>query len=292
MSFFIRYFYVPLLLVGFNGFAIWLLTMGYNWWWLALLYPGAVLISLAAEHIRPYHSGFNKPNKDIDRDILYAFTYELSILNSVALLPVFSMIRPWESIWPHHWPLWQQVMAAILIADFGFMFVHYLSHKFPLLWRFHAPHHSIERLYSFNGLIKHPVQITVEVVVASTPLILLGISQEIALLMGFAAGIQLLLQHSNAKYELGPFKYVLAIAPVHRFHHVKDGEAGNVNFGLFLCLWDHLLGTFKYENKRAFSPGDFGIGDSPDYPQDWATQMVYPFEDQTEETQITARPAE
>lgn len=53
---------------------------------------------------------------------------------------------------------------------------------------------------------------------------------------------------------------------------------GDVNFGLFTCLWDHLLGTFRRADpSRRFVPGDFGVADRPDYPRAYAAQMVEPF---------------
>lgn len=285
----IRYGYVPFLLFGVNGLAIWLVAHGYNWWWLLPLYLIAILASLICENILPYHAGFNKSRQDIDRDILYSFTYELSVFNSVVLLPVAAFFRPWEGIWPHDWPLLVQFVMAVIIADIGFMLVHYFSHKNNFMWRFHAVHHSAERLYGFNGLIKHPVQITTEIVVGTAPLVMLGISQEIALLLGFAVGVQLLLQHSNTDYELGCFKTLLAIAPLHRFHHVNEAGKGDVNFGLFLSLWDRLMGTYYYEPERDFRPGDFGIAGLPDYPKDYFTQIVDPFYKTAEEMEAEAK---
>jgi sterol desaturase/sphingolipid hydroxylase (fatty acid hydroxylase superfamily) len=51
-----------------------------------------------------------------------------------------------------------------------------------------------------------------------------------------------------------------------------------VNFGLFLTVWDHLLGTFHYEKLPApLRSEDVGIGNEPDYPQGYLAQLMKPF---------------
>lgn len=125
---------------------------------------------------------------------------------------------------------------AIIVADFGITLCHYSSHRIEWLWRFHAVHHSVKRMYGFNGLIKHPVHQALEVTAGTLPLVLVGMPFEVGLLLGFAVAIQLLLQHSNADMTIGPLRHFLALAPVHRFHHQKWAGIGDVNFGLFTCL--------------------------------------------------------
>ena len=135
-------------------------------------------------------------------------------------------------------------MVAIIVADAGITIAHYLSHRLHWLWRFHAVHHSVERLYGFNGFMKHPIHQAIETTAGVTPLLLMGMPFEVGALLGFSVAIQLLLQHSNVDMQIGPLKYVFAFAPIHRFHHQRDGRTGNVNFGLFTTIWDRLLGTF------------------------------------------------
>ena len=137
---------------------------------------------------------------------------------------------------------------------------HYYSHRWHWLWRIHARHHSVERLYGLNGLMKYPLHQGVEAFAGTAPLLLMGILVEVALLLAFAIVIQLLLQHSNVDIRIGPLRQVLVLAPIHRFHHRKGAGIGDVNLGLFTTLWDRfLLGTAAYDPERQFSPGEFGI---------------------------------
>ena len=88
---------------------------------------------------------------------------------------------------------------------------HYASHRHNALWQLHAVHHSVKRMYGFNGLMKHPLHQTVETLAGTTPLLLMGAPQEVLMLLVVAVIIQLLLQHSNVAYFAEPFRYFLAI---------------------------------------------------------------------------------
>jgi sterol desaturase/sphingolipid hydroxylase (fatty acid hydroxylase superfamily) len=170
-----------------------------------------------------------------------------------------------------------QLLVAIIAADLGITLVHYASHRSALLWRLHAVHHSVTRLYGFNGLMKHPLHQLLETLGGTLPLLLLGLPVEVALLLGFSVSIQLLLQHSNVDMRIGGLRHVFAWAPVHRLHHLKYGTAGDVNFALFLPLWDRLLGTALHLPGYALADDDLGIGDRPDYPQGYLAQLREPF---------------
>lgn len=43
------------------------------------------------------------------------------------------------------------------MADLGITLMHWLSHRSALLWRLHAVHRSVHRIYGLNGLMKHPL---------------------------------------------------------------------------------------------------------------------------------------
>ena len=274
---FTRVLYVPLMLLGFNGVAIWLVAIGASHWILAPLFLTALWFSFTLERKIPYVKAWNRPQNDRLRDISHFIVNESANVGSVMLLPMLAALIPWKGVWPQTWPLWQQVLLAVIVADFGITIAHYFSHRWNLLWRFHAVHHSVKRMYGFNGLMKHPAHQGYEMVAGTTPLVLAGMTQDVAFLLAFAIAIQLLLQHSNVDMRIGGLRHVLALAPVHRFHHLKTPREGDVNFGLFTVLWDRFLGTAYFDNKKTFSSDDIGIGDQPDYPTRYWMQLIKPF---------------
>lgn len=273
----LRVAYAPAMLTGFIGGAIWLIATGRPPWVLAPLLGVAIVLSFLAERAAPYEPEWNRDQGDRWRDVLHAIVNEASYGLSLALVPALTLLAPFPGLWPHAWPLWLQVLMAIVVADAGITLAHYLSHKVEWLWRFHAVHHSVQRLYGFNGLMKHPLHQAIETTAGATPLILIGMPLQVGVLLGFAVAIQLLLQHSNVDVRIGPLRHVLALAPVHRFHHQRDGQVGDVNLGLFTTVWDRLLGTAMYDARRRIGRGDVGIGDRPDYPTGYVAQLAEPF---------------
>jgi len=272
-----RYVYVPFMLIGLNGAGIAVAAAGAPKYWLLILLVIAIATAFLVERVIPYDPQWNHDRADATRDRIHVAVNETLILASVAAIPLLAAIVPAPQWWPHSWPFVAQVLAAILVADFGITVVHVASHKIGVLWRFHAVHHSITRFYGLNGLMKHPLHQSVEMAAGVAPLILIGLPVNVASVLALAVAIQLLLQHSNADYRIGPAKYVLALNEGHRFHHLKWAGIGDVNFGLFTLVWDHLMRTYSYDPARRFDSTQIGMAAHPDYPSSYVRQMIYPF---------------
>ena len=273
----VRYGYAPLMLLGINGAAIALAAAAAPKLWLLALLLAAIALSFAAERILPYAASWNTPHDDTGRDIAHSAVNETLILGSVAAIPALAAIVPGGGVWPHHWPFTLQVIAAILLADLGITLVHYASHTIGILWRFHAVHHSVKRFYGLNGLMKHPLHQSIEMTAGVVPLLLIGLPVNVASALALAVAVQLLLQHSNADYRVGPLKHLLALNEGHRFHHLKWAGIGDVNFGLFTLIWDRLLGTYSYDPARQFTSDDLGMAAKPHYPSRYLAQLTEPF---------------
>lgn len=274
----IRFGYVPFQLVGVNGFALAAISAGAGALALLPLFALSVASSFLAERFLPYNAAWNEPRGDTGRDTLHAVVNETLSTASVSSIPAVSALGFGFSVWPHHWPFLVQTLAAILVLDLGVTLAHYASHRLRWLWRFHAVHHSVERMYGFNGLMKHPVHQSIEMAAGTLPLVLVGLPLEIGMALGFCTAIQLLVQHSNVDFRLGPLRTWLAAAEIHRLHHRKDPALGDVNFGLFTTIWDRLLGTLcdRHEGVQ-LSSSELGIGAEPGYPSAYLAQLVRPF---------------
>ncbi|WP_194813465.1 sterol desaturase family protein [Nocardia sp. XZ_19_385] len=273
----IRYGYAPLMLLGINGVGIALAASGANKLWLLALLVTAIALSFLAERMLPYEQDWNASHGDVQRDTAHTFVNETLILASVGVIPVLAAVIPGDGIWPVTIPFVVQVLIAILLADIGITLTHYASHKIGVLWRFHAVHHSVKRFYGLNGLMKHPLHQTIEMAAGVAPLILLGLPVPVAAALSLAVAVQLLMQHSNTDYRVGPLKHVLALNEGHRFHHLKWPGIGDVNFGLFTLLWDHLLRTHSYDPSRRFTSDDLGMAAKPNYPVGYLDQLAEPF---------------
>ena len=269
--------YFPLML-GFGvGSIIWIIGSGEPVVWAWSVLAAAILLSFIFERLIPWQVKWNRSMQDSVRDWLH-FIVNTSLNHSgLLLLPMMAALAPASGLWPHDWPFWLQVIVALLVLDFGIAAAHHQSHRWHWLWQFHAVHHSVNRMYGLNGLMKHPFHQAIETLAGIVPLWILGLPMDVAQALAFCVAIQLLLQHANVDYRTGPLKYLFANAEVHRFHHLRPPANGDVNFGLFTTLYDHLFGTFFYD--AALAPREsnaIGLADEG-FPSNYASQLVFPF---------------
>jgi len=273
----IRWTYAPALWIGVDGAALAALGSGSGIVWLGPLLLVAVALSFLAERIAPWSPEWNRSLGDGARDVIHAVVNESASLAALGMLPILVVGLGTGSLWPSGLPFVVEVVGAILVLDLGVGFVHFLSHRLAWLWRIHAVHHSVLRMYGLNGLMKHPLHQAVETLAGTAPLVALGLPADVGTALVFCTAIQLLLQHSNVDYRLGPLRRWLAVAEVHRFHHRRSPVDGDVNFGLFTTLVDHALGTYYWQPEAPRSGKALGIAAEPDYPIGYAAQLVRPF---------------
>ena len=286
----LRYLYAPCFSAGLTALAICLIGYWHlGLWCLPALLLLAIGLSALVEAQVPYRPEWNQSRQDAWRDRWHALVNETLNGLGVLSIPLLATLVPTRELWPHAWPFWLQVLMAIVVADLGITLMHWLSHRSAWLWRLHAVHHSVRRMYGLNGLMKHPLHLGLEALAGTLPLVLLGMPVDIAGVLAFAIGVQLLLQHSNVDMRIGPLRHLFAWAPVHRFHHLRYGRAGDVNFALFFSFWDRLLGTAFHSNYRVAGE-DLGIGSQPDYPDDYLAQLAEPFVDRAGHTAVPVLP--
>jgi len=236
---------------------------------------GALVIVAWLERQLPFHPAWLRDHQDTRCDAMHA-VINLAVLLAVhGVVAVLAPLLPTGTWWPDHWPLWAQAFAVGFVLDFSLYAVHWLSHKSAWLWRFHAIHHSAERLYWLNGERRHPLHAgmmagpgLIVVVLLGAPAVAVG--AWLALL-----AVHLAFQHSNLDYRLGPLRVLIGAAEVHRWHHKREYEDAQVNFGEFWMVWDHLFGTFLLP-KQALGATEVGLREA-DFPMRYSEQLTYPF---------------
>jgi sterol desaturase/sphingolipid hydroxylase (fatty acid hydroxylase superfamily) len=274
----VRYGFLPFMLVAVNGSAVWAASAGAPKWQLVALVVLAVMASFAAEQVAPCVEDWNRPRGDGPRDAAHALVNEVLQIGSLLTLPVYVSVLAIEGAWPTSLPFVVQVLGSVVVVDAGITIAHWWSHRSKPLWRLHSVHHSVERFYGLNGLMKHPLHQLFETMIATAPLVLLGLPTDVATAVVVMVSVQLLVQHSNVDYALGPLDRALAVNRVHRFHHLRWPGVGDVNFGLFLTVWDRLLGTYVRDPDARFDSSVLGIAAEPDYPIGYLDQLRRPFQ--------------
>jgi sterol desaturase/sphingolipid hydroxylase (fatty acid hydroxylase superfamily) len=145
-----------------------------------------------------------------------------------------------------------QVIAAIIvtmIGDFFYYWFHRLQHTVPVLWRFHAVHHSLREMGALNNN-HHILEDLFRLPFVTLPLTLLqfdpGYVPAIALAL---IGVQPIFEHACTRVHLGPLRYVFGDPRFHRIHHSLERRHWHVNFGSFTTIWDSLFGTAFFPTK-------------------------------------------
>jgi sterol desaturase/sphingolipid hydroxylase (fatty acid hydroxylase superfamily) len=281
----VRYGYAPFMMLGLTAAAYLVVSelavAGDNPWaylWLAPLLVLAYVTAFGAEKIAPFFDEWNDHHEhgDTPTTVLHILVYEYQSIVGVLMIPVICWLFPFQGLWPTQWPLWAQVIVAFVISDFMFMIMHYISHRYAPLWRLHAVHHGVGRLYGMNGVMRHPLHQVIDMVIANAPLVIIGMPVPVAVMLGFMISITLIVQHSNVDARLGPLQKHFSIGRIHHLHHVNWGTEGDCNFGLLLTIWDRLLGTFHEKPPREITAKDLGVDEVPNFPKGYVEQFLFP----------------
>ncbi|MBX2834698.1 MAG: sterol desaturase family protein [Micavibrio sp.] len=175
--------------------------------------------------------------------------------------------------WPLGWPMWAQVVLGVVAAEFGLYWAHRLSHETPLLWKFHAVHHSVTKLWFLNTGRFHFIDSLVSIVLGLAILIALGAPMEVVKWMSAVTAFIGMLTHCNVEMRFGWLNYIFNTPGLHRWHHSKELHEGNRNYGENVMIWDIIFNSFYNAPHRP--PVDIGTKDY--VPDTFWMQVVWPF---------------
>lgn len=184
-------------------------------------------------------------------------------LDAVALLgPVRAAFRSQ--------PLVVQAIEAVVLGDLLMYWGHRLQHRSPLLWRFHAVHHTTERLDWVAAHREHPLDGIYTQTLMNLPAILLGLP--VAAVAGLVAfrGMWAIFIHSNVSLPLGPLELLLGSPRLHHWHHARDRDAGN--YGNLAPYLDVIFGTHVAPKQP---PSALGIEQS--HPRGYLALLLWSF---------------
>ena len=235
------------------------------------------------EHLIPFSRKW-LDDKDMSVDIMLFFggkfwgDYINKPIRLATVALVVQEISPTigQDIWPSEIHPVLQVFLLLSINDFFRYWYHRWMHESEFMWRWHAVHHSSERLYWFNGTRSHPLEGLGSSLLWAIPLAFVKAPVAIVfvtMLLGRTIGR---FQHTNMDLILGPFDYIFSSPKNHRYHHSKKTKEGNSNYGGDVIFWDILFGTF-YLPKGETPSDDIGIGGMPNYPKTFVGLMLAPF---------------
>ncbi len=238
---------------------------------LALLLVAVIFVPI--ELLRPAHARKAPTWQRYRTDLLHALVGGLVIRIAVILttFAAFELTGPVASM--HDVPVWLQIPIFILAVDFCVWLAHRLFHAVPMLWKFHAVHHSSESLDWLAAYRVHPVEQVITGLIMTIPALFLEFSPIAIVTQAAIYRWYAILLHSNVEISFGPLNRILGTPAFHHWHHADQAEAYDRNFGAQFVIWDRLFGT-TYD-ARGRKPTRFGL--SEPLPENFVDHMLSPF---------------
>jgi len=176
-------------------------------------------------------------------------------------------------------PLWAKLLGSLTLGEIGFYWGHRWMHEIPFLWRFHALHHSAEKIDFMVNTRLHPIDLVFTRLCGFVPIYALGFAAPTThladntplmfILFGVVWGFFL---HANIRARFGPIEKVIAMPAFHHWHHSKVDHA-NHNYASVFAWLDRIFGTYYLPDEW---PAEYGIVDKA--PEDFASQILEPFD--------------
>lgn len=247
---------------------------------IAAIIGGLGLITLF-EIILPYRKEWLPNRNEIKTDLVFMLLIQVALPQLLTIFTTVYLVSFAEAhelqltgFWPHGWPVWVQMLLMMFTADFLRYWLHRAAHEWIPLWRVHAVHHSVQKLYWLNVGRFHPIDKSLQFLCDALPFILLGVSKEVMTLYFVVYAIKGFFQHSNVDTKLGWLNYIISGPELHRWHHSKRVKESNSNYGNNVIVWDILFGTF-------FMPKDSAVAElglfNRNYPSSFISQLKTPF---------------
>ncbi len=253
-------------------------TIGLDWLLLDILISAVIFIPI--ELFLPKKPEQTKFHEEWKTDLVYFIISHLliQITGVLVQLPAalaFSNIglatfqESIQGIW-----FIPQLFLALFVSDLFQWSGHYIFHKIPYLWRFHAVHHSTKDIDWLAGSRTHFVDMIAVRAISFLPLYVFGFSASVFTTYIIIVSIQAVLAHANTRINFGFFRYVFVTPQYHHWHHSDDPKAYDKNFAIHFPFIDMMFGTY-YPIGKAW-PESTGLGDVK-FPKGFVRQFIFPF---------------
>ena len=175
-------------------------------------------------------------------------------------------------------------VVAFVLTDFLMWFTHWMRHKVPTFWYFHAVHHAAPTLNALTDNRVHFVEAIIHATIVVLPARWLGLDGPAATALAIATTYFTAWTHTAVRTNMGPLRWIIVTPQSHRVHHSYAPEHLDTNFATVFSFWDIIFRT-QYKGWDEYPAT--GIAD-PSYPHEraatpgallgaYARQNAYPF---------------
>jgi lathosterol oxidase len=253
--------------------------LGLDWFLLNLIVYSALFVPLEQFFAkRPEQPVFRRGWRT---DLTYFFVSALLLQITTLLTMRPAMVFfDWAAVpglqaWVGRQPAFVQFVEVLFVADLTQYWVHRLFHAVPVLWRFHAIHHSAETMDWLAGSRLHLIDVAVTRGLTYVPIYVLGFGDGPVFAYVVIVSLQATFIHANVRFDFGPLRWLVATPQFHHWHHGAEHEAVDKNFAVHLPVIDWIFGTYHLPGNRW--PESYGLADGAPVPDGFARQFVHPF---------------
>lgn len=245
-----------------------------------LFLAGTAAALIALERLLPLHPRQPTLRAGWLTDILHVFVsgamirFGTTMLTIGAAVMAFSLVPASVRDLVRSQPDFLEFIELLILSDLCFYTAHRIYHAVPFLWRFHAVHHSSERLDWLATYRVHPVDQILNSTMIALPAIIFGFSPVAVAIYHLIYRVHSPLLHSNVKINLGPLRHIIATPQYHHWHHADQPEAYDRNFAGQLSIIDRLFGTYNAAGDNTV-PSRYGVSD--EIPKGYLGQLLQPF---------------
>jgi sterol desaturase/sphingolipid hydroxylase (fatty acid hydroxylase superfamily) len=145
-------------------------------------------------------------------------------------------------------PAWLETALAVALMDYTLYVWHVLTHRVPLLWRFHVVHHADRDLTASTALRFHFGELAISAPWRAAQVAAIGVSPRALSIWQSLLFVSILFHHSNVRLPEAVERWValLVTTPrLHGIHHSVVREETDSNWSSGLTVWDRLHGTYR-----------------------------------------------
>jgi sterol desaturase/sphingolipid hydroxylase (fatty acid hydroxylase superfamily) len=147
-----------------------------------------------------------------------------------------------------------RIALGFLLLDYTLYLWHWLNHRSPWLWRFHAVHHIDLDLDSTTGVRFHFGELALAALFRAAQVLLIGVDRETLRIWQQLLVCSVVFHHSNLELpiEVERRLAILLVTPrMHGIHHSTRSAEMNSNYSSLLSWWDRLHRSLRLNVPQA-----------------------------------------
>lgn len=223
-----------------------------------LVFISVLVIMASVEALLP------RKKRVMKRSVRWFNNLSLSVLNSIAIKvlgPVTAIAAADYALdngyglitqSPISLPLWLEILIGFVILDLLIYFQHVLSHKVPIIWKFHKVHHADRDIDVTTGIRFHPIEVLFSMLYKCGFILLLGPLPIAVFLFEVVLNGSAMFNHANVRLPLWfdkLLRLIIVTPDFHRVHHSTIRKETDSNYGFFLSIWDRIFKTYIAQPK-------------------------------------------